>query len=68
MCILWLWPPHVALLFCDEREACPEQGRAPATQALLSVFVAHLATAYSGRTISGYLNGVRAWHILHSLP
>ena len=27
----------------------------------------HLAAAYSGRTISGYLNGVRAWHILHGL-
>ena len=50
--------------FCDEK-GVPEEGRAPATQALVSSFVAHLAAAYSGRTITGYVNGVRAWHILH---
>ena len=43
--------------FCNEK-GVPEEGRAPATQDLVSVFVAHLAVAYSGRTISGYLNGV----------
>lgn len=53
--------------FCDEK-GVPEQGRAPATQALLSVFIAHLATTYLGKTISGYVNGVWAWHILHGLP
>ena len=52
--------------FCNEK-GVPEEGRAPAMQDLVSVFVAHLAAAYSGRTISGYLNGVRAWHILHGL-
>ena len=52
--------------FCDEK-GVPEENRVPATQALLSAFVAHLAAAYSGRTISGYLNGVRVWHILHGL-
>ena len=52
--------------FCDEKGVL-EKGRAPVTQDLVSVFVAHLAAAYSGRTISGYLNGVRAWHILHGL-
>ena len=53
--------------FCDAK-SIPELGRAPATQALLSAFVAYLASAYSGRTITGYLSRVRAWHILHSLP
>ena len=53
--------------FCDEK-GTPEEARAPASQPLLSVFVTHLAAAYSGKTISGYLNGVRAWHILHGLP
>ena len=53
--------------FCDAK-GVPELGRAPATQALLSVFVAHLASAYSGKTIAGYLSGVRAWHILHGQP
>ena len=52
--------------FCDEKGIL-EEVRAPVTQDLVSVFVAHLAAAYSGRTISGYLNGVRAWHILHGL-
>ena len=49
--------------FCDGR-ATPEQDRAPASQALVSAFVAHMAAAYSGKTISNYLHGVRAWHIL----
>lgn len=42
--------------------------RAPASQALLSAFVAHMATAYSGKTISNYLNGMRARHLLHNVP
>ena len=45
-----------------------EQDRLPATQALLSAFVAHMAAAYSRRTISNYLNGVWAWHLLHGIP
>jgi len=53
--------------FCDDR-GVPEPERAPASQALLSVFVAHMAAAYSGKTISNYLHGVRAWHVLHSIP
>ena len=53
--------------FCDEK-GVSKQGRALATQALLSVFVAHLATTYLGKTISGYMNSAQAWHILHSLP
>ena len=53
--------------FCNEK-GVPKQGRAPATQALLSVFIVHLAMAYLGKTISGYMNGVWAWHILHGLP
>ena len=53
--------------FCDEK-GTSEEARAPASQPLLSSFVAHMAAAYSGKTISGYLNGVRAWHTLHGLP
>ena len=53
--------------FCDSR-AVPETARAPASQAMLSAFVAYMAAAYSGKTIAGYLSGVRAWHLLHSLP
>ncbi|KAH9062378.1 hypothetical protein EDB87DRAFT_297914 [Lactarius vividus] len=53
--------------FCDDK-AIPDPERAPAAQSLLSAFVAHMAAVYSGRTISNYLNGVGAWHILHSVP
>ncbi len=53
--------------FCDDK-GIPERERAPADQGLLSAFVANMAAAYSGKTISNYLNGVRAWHILHSIP
>jgi hypothetical protein len=52
--------------FCDDK-GIPEQDRAPATQDLLSAFIAHMAAVYSGSTISNYLNGVQAWHILHSI-
>ena len=44
-------------IFCDNKRV-PEAQRAPAVQSLLSAFVAHLATAYSGKTIANYLNGV----------
>lgn len=53
--------------FCNGR-ATPEMERAPASQALLSAFVAHMAAAYSGKTISNYLNGMRARHLLHNVP
>ena len=53
--------------FCDGK-GVEERERAPAQQSLISAFVAHMATAYSGKTIAGYLSGVRAWHLLHSVP
>lgn len=53
--------------FCDGK-AIPEPERAPASQPLISAFIAHMATAYLGKTISNYLHGVQAWHILHSIP
>ena len=53
--------------FCDSKGVL-ERERAPAKQSLLSAFVAHMATAYSGKTIANYLSAVRAWHLLHSIP
>ena len=53
--------------FCDSKGVL-ERERAPAKQSLLSAFVAHMATAYSGKTIANYLSVVRAWHLLHSIP
>ena len=52
---------------CDKKNT-PKEARAPASQPLLSMFVAHLVATYLGKTILGYLNGVQVWHILHGLP
>ena len=43
--------------FCDEKGTSKE-ARAPATQPLLSLFVVHLAAAYSGKMISGQMSGI----------
>ncbi|KDQ52909.1 hypothetical protein JAAARDRAFT_137970 [Jaapia argillacea MUCL 33604] len=53
-------------VFCDNK-SIPEDQRAPASSLLTSSFVSTIAGAYAGRTISKYLYGVRAWHILHGL-
>lgn len=58
---LLVWHVH-----CDKR-SIPELQQAPAHPAHLSTFVACLAGSYAGGTISNYLYGVRAWHILHSV-
>ncbi|OAX36336.1 hypothetical protein K503DRAFT_772630 [Rhizopogon vinicolor AM-OR11-026] len=51
-------------VFCDSK-AIPEDQRAPASQILISSFISCMAGNYSGKTISNYVHGVRAWHILH---
>lgn len=53
--------------FCDMK-GIPKSKRAPTSQALLSAFVTHLASTYSGKMIAGYVNSVHAWHILNNLP
>ncbi|KAJ7753907.1 hypothetical protein DFH07DRAFT_744124 [Mycena maculata] len=52
--------------FCDSR-GVPEAHRAPASPDLLSAFLAALAGNYAGKTLDGYLAGVRAWHIIHGV-
>ena len=52
--------------FCDSK-GVEERERAPVQQSLISTFIAHMATTYSGKTIAGYLSGVHAWHLLHSI-
>ncbi|KDQ18900.1 hypothetical protein BOTBODRAFT_170888 [Botryobasidium botryosum FD-172 SS1] len=54
-------------VFCDEKEVAEEQ-RAPASSILVTSFIAMLAGCYSGKTISNYMSGIRAWHILHGIP
>ncbi|OCH85828.1 hypothetical protein OBBRIDRAFT_283044, partial [Obba rivulosa] len=53
-------------VYCDKKNV-PEAQRAPASQTLLSGFLATLAGAYAGGSIANYLYGVRAWHILHGV-
>ena len=55
------------MVFCDQKNI-PEKDRAPASQLLIMSFVSTLAAAYSGSAISNYVYGVRAWHLLHSIP
>ncbi|PPR02753.1 hypothetical protein CVT26_009464 [Gymnopilus dilepis] len=54
-------------VFCDQKSV-PEEQRAPASKVLIMSFIATIAGAYSGKTISNYVQGVRAWHILHGVP
>ena len=53
-------------VYCDMKDI-PEELRAPVSQSLVTDFVVSLAGAYAGTTISNYVNGLRAWHVLHGL-
>jgi hypothetical protein len=53
-------------VYCDTKDI-PETQRAPASSVLISAFAAALAGAYAAKTISSYISGVRAWHILHGI-
>ena len=53
-------------VFCDKK-GIPEELRAPTSQDIITSLVASLAGSYSGSTISNYVHGIRAWHILHGL-
>lgn len=53
-------------VFCDNKDIAEDQ-RAPASQLLLSNFIAALAGAYAGKTLSNYVYGVRAWHLIHGI-
>ncbi|KAJ7103676.1 hypothetical protein C8R43DRAFT_907024 [Mycena crocata] len=54
-------------VFCDSK-GIPESQRSPASDLLINSFVATLAGSYSGSTLANYYYGVRAWHVLHSIP
>lgn len=41
--------------------------RFPATNSVIIAFTSACTGSYSGRTISGYISGIRAWHDVHSV-
>ncbi|KAG1865710.1 hypothetical protein C8R48DRAFT_705741 [Suillus tomentosus] len=51
-------------VFCDSK-TIPEEQRAPASNILIESFISCMVGHYSGKTVSNYVNGVRAWHIVH---
>jgi hypothetical protein len=53
-------------VFCDCK-AIAESHRAPASPVLIAAFVSTIAGAYAGRSISNYVFGIWAWHILHGI-
>lgn len=53
--------------FCDHA-GISEEDRAPAPQEVLAIFAAALTGVYAASTISNYMAGVRAWHIIHGMP
>jgi hypothetical protein len=54
-------------VFCDSKTV-PEAVRAPASPSLVAGYISTFAGFLSGSTISNYVSGVRAWHILHGVP
>ena len=53
-------------VYCDMK-GVSEELRAPASQSNITAFIVSLAGSYSGSTISNYIHGIRAWHVLHGL-
>ena len=51
-----------------EAIAIPAANQVPVTPTVLKAFVVTLVGEYSASTIKNYVNGVRAWHIIHGLP
>lgn len=51
-------------VFCDQRQV-PESECCPVSPALMLVFIASCAGAYSGKTLATYVFAVRAWHTIH---
>lgn len=45
----------------------PENQCTPASRILISSFITEMAGHYSGKTVTNYVHGVRAWHILHGV-
>lgn len=53
-------------VFCD-KHGIPEDQRAPASTDLVAAWITTMAGHYAGTSVSNYLNGVRAWHLIHGV-
>ncbi|KAJ7939663.1 hypothetical protein B0H13DRAFT_2226260 [Mycena leptocephala] len=53
-------------VFCDSKNV-PELWRAPASSTLMAAHISAVAGFMSGSTVSNYVSGVRAWHVLHGV-
>ena len=53
-------------VFCDSKSILEDQ-HTPASSILISSFLLNIAGFYSSTAITNYLQGVQAWHIIHSL-
>ena len=51
-------------VFCDRKNISKAQC-APVSPIIMASFVATLISSYSASTISNYIHGIHAWHILH---
>ncbi|KAJ7912834.1 hypothetical protein B0H13DRAFT_1613061, partial [Mycena leptocephala] len=54
-------------VFCDSKTV-PEAVRAPASPTLVTGYISTFAGFLSGLTISNYVSGVRAWHMVYGVP
>ncbi|KAJ3491651.1 hypothetical protein NLI96_g581 [Meripilus lineatus] len=54
-------------IYCDMK-LISEEDRAPAKAGLVQTFVSSLIGTYPGNTLKNYVAGIRAWHVIHSLP
>ena len=53
-------------VYCDKMDI-PEEQWAPTSQPVIVSFIASMAGACSGASISNYIYSIHAWHILHGL-
>ncbi|KAF5344196.1 hypothetical protein D9757_015269 [Collybiopsis confluens] len=51
-------------VFCDSRNVEEEQ-RAPCSSDLLTSWIATMAGSFAGTLVKNYVNGLRAWHLIH---
>lgn len=53
--------------FCDEHGIREEEWM-PASYALLSAFIGTYKGRVAGRTVKGWMSGLRAWHLVNHAP